>query len=194
MSNPADRNTLKKRLLLGVLLLLALVAASPASASEAELVTPDLSTQTFFGGIDGHTLLVGGIFVCLLGMAFGLVVYVQLKNLPVHRSMREISELIYETCKTYLVTQGKFILILEAFIGAVIVFYFGWLRDFEVAKVVDHPAVQPGRHRRQLRRRLVRHPGQHLRQLAHRPSPACAASRSRPTPFRSRPACRSACC
>ncbi|HYH47832.1 MAG TPA: sodium-translocating pyrophosphatase [Thermoanaerobaculia bacterium] len=135
MWNPADRNTLKKRLLLGVLLLLAL-AAPPAFASEAELVTPDLSTQTFFGGIDGHTLLVGGIFVCLLGMVFGLVAYVQLKNLPVHSSMREISELIFETCKTYLVTQGKFILILEAFIAAVIVFYFGWLRDFEVAKVV----------------------------------------------------------
>ena len=136
MSNSADRNTLKTRLFLGVLLLLALVAAPPAVASEAELVTPDLSTQTFFGDIDGHTLLVGGIFVCLLGMVFGLVAYVQLRNLPVHRSMREISELIFETCKTYLVTQGKFILILEAFIAAVIVFYFGWLRGFEVAKVV----------------------------------------------------------
>jgi K(+)-stimulated pyrophosphate-energized sodium pump len=65
-----------------------------------------------------------------------LWMYIQLKNLPVHRSMREISELIFETCKTYLVTQGKFILILEVFIGAVMIFYFGWLRDFEVAKVV----------------------------------------------------------
>ena len=50
-----------------------------------------------------------------------------LKNLPVHRSMREISELIYETCKTYLITQGKFILILELFIGAIMVVYFGFL-------------------------------------------------------------------
>ena len=69
---------------------------------------------------DGHTLLLGGILVCVLGLLFGLVNYTQLKNLPVHQSMREISELIYETCKTYLVTQGKFLMILEVFIGVII--------------------------------------------------------------------------
>src|SRR5207253_8263205 len=64
------------------------------------------------------------------------VIFAQLKRLPVHRAMLEVSELIYETCKTYLVTQGKFILILETFIGVIMVIYFGWLRHFEAAKVI----------------------------------------------------------
>ena len=75
--------------------------------------------------------------VCSLwrsGCLFGLVIYKQLKNLPVHKSMLEISELIYETCKTYLVTQGKFLVILEIFIGAIIVFYFGVLQHFDAIK------------------------------------------------------------
>ena len=80
-----------------------------------------------------------------------------LKKLPVHRAMREISELIYETCKTYLITQGKFILILEVFIGVIIILYFGVLSGMEPFRVVDHSGVQFGRYRRQLRRRLVRH-------------------------------------
>jgi K(+)-stimulated pyrophosphate-energized sodium pump len=132
-----DRNGphLKTRLLLGMAAVAALFSVAPASASEAELVMPDLSSVQFLG-FNGRSLLEGGLVVCLLGLLFGLVAYVQLKNLPVHRSMREISELIFETCKTYLVTQGKFILILEAFIGAVIVVYFGWLRHFEAAKVI----------------------------------------------------------
>jgi len=131
-----DRNGphLKTRLLLGMAAVAALFAVAPASASEAELVMPDLSSVQFLG-FSGRGLLEGGLVVCLLGLLFGLVTYVQLKNLPVHRSMREISELIFETCKTYLVTQGKFILILEAFIGSVIVVYFGWLRHFAGAKV-----------------------------------------------------------
>src|SRR4029079_3392631 len=78
----------------------------------------------------------GGIFVCILGLLFGVAMYVQLKNMPVHRSMREISELIFETCKTYLVTQGKFILLLEVFIGIVIFVYFYTLRGFDLAKVI----------------------------------------------------------
>ena len=77
--------------------------------------------------------------MCVLGLVFGLVIFGQLKNLPVHASMREISELIYETCKTYLVTQGKFILILEVFIGVIIVLYFGVLLRFEPMRVADHP-------------------------------------------------------
>jgi K(+)-stimulated pyrophosphate-energized sodium pump len=98
------------------------------SGGEANLVLPDLSDVKFLdGAIDGHTLLLIGLVVCALGLLFGLVIYKQLKNLPVHQSMREISELIYATCKTYLVTQGKFILILEAFIAVIIVLYFGFL-------------------------------------------------------------------
>jgi K(+)-stimulated pyrophosphate-energized sodium pump len=96
------------------------------AGGEANLVLPDVS-QVQFLGLDGRTLLLFGLGVCVLGLVFGMVIYTQLKNLPVHRSMREISELIYETCKTYLVTQGKFILILEAFIAVIIVLYFGFL-------------------------------------------------------------------
>ena len=113
-----------------------LPAAHPSEArTEANLVLPDLS-QVEFLGFNGHTLLLGGLVVCLLGGVFGLVMYVQLRGLPVHRSMREISELIYETCKTYLITQGKFILLLEVFIGAIMVVYFGFLRHFPVDKVI----------------------------------------------------------
>ncbi|HZX93586.1 MAG TPA: sodium-translocating pyrophosphatase, partial [Myxococcales bacterium] len=115
---------------------IAILTALPASASEAELVLPDLGSVSFLGGINGHNLLLGGLVVCVLGMLFGLWMYTQLKNMPVHRSMRDISELIFETCKTYLVTQGKFILLLEVFIGLVMIYYFGWLRHFDAAKVI----------------------------------------------------------
>ncbi|MGB2713000.1 MAG: sodium-translocating pyrophosphatase [Vicinamibacterales bacterium] len=102
--------------------------AAPASQAggEANLVLPDLASVEF-GGINGRTLLMSGLLVCALGLAFGMVIFVQLRNLPVHRSMREISELIYETCKTYLITQGKFILILWIFIGIISAIYFGAL-------------------------------------------------------------------
>jgi len=104
-------------------------AAAPAheAGGEATLVLPDLHQVSFLNGIDGHALLVWGLAVCVLGLAFGLMIYTQLKNMPVHQSMREISELIYETCKTYLVTQGKFLLILWVFIGAIAAVYFGGL-------------------------------------------------------------------
>jgi K(+)-stimulated pyrophosphate-energized sodium pump len=107
------------------------LAQAPAHrpGGEANLILPDLSSVSFLGpdGIDGHTLLLVGLGVCVLGMLFGLAIYVQLKNMAVHRSMREISELIYETCKTYLITQGKFILVLWVFIGLIVTVYFGWL-------------------------------------------------------------------
>ncbi len=93
---------------------------------EANLKLPDLG-QVKFLGVDGHTLLLVGIVICVLGLLFGLSIYTQLKKMPVHKSMREISELIYETCKTYLVTQGKFILLLWVFIAFIIVLYFGVL-------------------------------------------------------------------
>src|SRR5687768_10935679 len=92
--------------------------APTAHKSEADLVLPDLGSVDFMG-INGRTLLMFGLFICVLGLMFGVVMYGQLKALPVHRSMREISELIYETCKTYLVTQGKFILKLEVLIGII---------------------------------------------------------------------------
>jgi len=97
-----------------------------SGGGEANLVLPDLTTVQFFG-MNGHTLLTIGLAFCALGLLFGLVIYVQLKNSPVHRTMLEISELIYETCKTYLITQGKFILVLWAFIAVIIAIYFGYL-------------------------------------------------------------------
>jgi K(+)-stimulated pyrophosphate-energized sodium pump len=110
--------------------LLTMLNAASAKAQEASgesgLKLPDLSQVTFLG-VDGHKLLLFGILICIFGLAFGLVIYTRLKNLPVHKSMRDISELIYETCKTYLITQGKFLLILWVFIAVVIVLYFGWL-------------------------------------------------------------------
>jgi K(+)-stimulated pyrophosphate-energized sodium pump len=109
--------------------------AQHEAGGEASLKLPDLSSVNFLGGIDGHKLLLWGILICVFGLLFGLVIYTRLKNLPVHRSMREISELIYETCKTYLITQGKFLLILEIFIAVVIVLYFGVLLKFEALRV-----------------------------------------------------------
>ena len=111
--------------------------AAPAKhgGGEANLIVPDLG-QARFVGMNGRTLLQFGLIVCVLGLVFGLVIYSQLKNLPVHKSMRDISELIYETCKTYLITQGKFILILEAFIGVIIILYFGFLLHFDASRVV----------------------------------------------------------
>ncbi len=107
--------------------------AAGREGGEAALKLPDLS-QVSFLGIDGHKLLLIGLVFCFLGLMFGLVIFMQLKNLPVHRSMKEISELIYETCKTYLTTQGKFIMLLWIFIAIIIVLYFGVL-----APVPDKP-------------------------------------------------------
>jgi K(+)-stimulated pyrophosphate-energized sodium pump len=115
---------------------LAVLALAPAArADEAKLILPDLQSVQFLG-MSGRNLLLIGLVVCALGLAFGMSIFTQLRKLPVHRSMLEVSELIYETCKTYLITQGKFILILEAFIGAIMVIYFGWLRHFEATKVI----------------------------------------------------------
>ena len=107
-----------------------LALAQPAGETvggEAALKLPDLSQVIFLGRFDGHKLLLIGLLFCVFGLLFGLTIFTKLKNLPVHRAMLEISELIYETCKTYLVTQGKFILILWGFIAVIIAVYFGWL-------------------------------------------------------------------
>jgi len=108
------------------LLLPTLANAQSEAGGEASLKLPDLTSVSFLG-VSGYNLLAIGLLFCVGGLLFGLTIFIQLKNLPVHRSMREISELIYETCKTYLVTQGKFILLLWAFIAVVIALYFGWL-------------------------------------------------------------------
>ncbi len=130
---------------LPVLLALALLWMAPAhgfaqgpplqTGGEASLVIPDLSQGTFLG-TSGRTLLMGGLGICALGLLFGLITYMQLRDLPVHAAMLEVSELIWETCKTYLFTQGKFLLILEMFIGVIIVFYFGYFEHFEAIKVI----------------------------------------------------------
>ncbi len=148
-------NRLSLRIVAAALLLISLSLVMPLSAAaqapdtaqqvqaavphhgggEASLILPDLG-QVSFGGINARTLLFTGLGVCLVGFLFGLVIYIELKKLPVHRSMREISDLIYETCKTYLIQQGKLLLILEIFIGIIIAVYFGFLQRFEPVKVV----------------------------------------------------------
>src|SRR6266540_178447 len=111
-------------------------AAPPAPhGGEANLILPPLD-QAEFGGISSRLLLYGGLGVCALGLLFGLVIYSHLKRLPVHASMREVSDLIYETCKTYLMTQGKFLLFLWLFIGSIIYVYFSLLQHMELTKVL----------------------------------------------------------
>ena len=111
-------------------------AASQEAGGEDKLVLPDMKSVSFLNNsVTGFKLLSLGLIFCALGGVFGLVIYMQLKNAPVHKSMLEISELIYETCKTYLITQGKFILILEAFIAVVIVLYFGVLQHNDAGRV-----------------------------------------------------------
>jgi K(+)-stimulated pyrophosphate-energized sodium pump len=117
-------------------LLSLLAGAGQARADESSLELPNLASVQFLGATDGRSLLMWGMLVCAFGMIFGLTIYMQLKRMPVHRAMLEVSELIYETCKTYLVTQIKFILMLEVLIGAIMVVYFGALRHLDAGKVV----------------------------------------------------------
>ena len=113
----------------------ALVLESQAFAGEAELVLPKLDQVTFFGNLDGRSLLMLGLVVAALGLVFALVIFRRLRSMAVHSSMLEISELIYETCKTYLGTQVKFILILEVLIGSAIAIYYGVLQGTEPYRV-----------------------------------------------------------
>ena len=112
--------------------------ANTAHVSEANLALPDLadtSLATFFGGMSGWSLLFCGLLVCLGGLIFGGVIYREILRLPVHRSMAEISELIYETCKTYMITQGKFLLTLEAFTVVIMIGYFYFVQQLPVSDV-----------------------------------------------------------
>ena len=123
---------------LGALLLMGLISV-PAHASEADIKLPDLSTSSFtlFGmTLPGTTLLAAGLVVCVLGGVFGLLQYSQVKKLPAHESMLEISELIYETCKEYMVQQGRFLAMLELFIGAIIFYYFYFLAHMTLPQVI----------------------------------------------------------
>ncbi|HEX6640460.1 MAG TPA: sodium/proton-translocating pyrophosphatase, partial [Thermoanaerobaculia bacterium] len=113
----------------------ALQEVTHAGGGEASLVLPDLGSVEMLG-MDGRTLLLLGLVVCGIGLAFGMAIYSRLKALEVHGSMRDVSELIYETCKTYLGRQVRFIAILELFIGAIIVIYFGVLRDESIGRVL----------------------------------------------------------
>jgi K(+)-stimulated pyrophosphate-energized sodium pump len=106
-----------------------------AAAGEANLKLPDL-TQVQFLGVSGHRLLMFGILLCIFGLLFGLVTYSRLKNLPVHHAMAEMSQLIWETCKTYIIQQGKFLLLLWSFIAVIIMLYFGVLLKYEALRVV----------------------------------------------------------
>ncbi len=125
------------RVLMTVVFLVALGAPLMAqeAGGEANLKLPRLDSVTFLGGISGSNLLMGGLVVSALGLIFGLIIFTRLRNMPVHDSMREVSELIYETCKTYLATQGRFLCILEGFIAVIIVFYFGVMLSFAAYKV-----------------------------------------------------------
>ncbi len=117
------------------LLLQLVVGSATVYGSEADIRVPDLSQGVYFG-INGYNLLLWGLAVCVLGLLFGFFIYNKLQKLPVHKSMRDISELIYETCKTYLMTQAKFILLLWLFIVVVLVVYFGWLRPVGPANLL----------------------------------------------------------
>ena len=112
----------------------ALQAPAHAGGGEANLILPDLGSVEMLD-MNGRSLLLLGLVVCAVGLAFGMMIYARLKALEVHRSMREVSELIYETCKTYLGRQVRFLAILELFIGVIIVVYFGVLRDMSFGRV-----------------------------------------------------------
>src|SRR5258708_31680005 len=135
-ANAQIRSVLRVLMIVVALVALGAPLMAQEAGGEANLKLPDLGTVTFLGGITGSNLLMGGLVVSALGLIFGLIIFTRLRNMPVHDSMREVSELIYETCKTYLLTQGKFLCILEALIAVIIAFYFGFLLEFALYTVL----------------------------------------------------------
>ncbi|HPV49748.1 MAG TPA: sodium/proton-translocating pyrophosphatase, partial [Smithellaceae bacterium] len=120
-----DRRSIWTFLLSGLMVLL---AAGAALAGEADIVLPDLSQVGFLNGtLSGITILNAGLIICVIGMIFGIIQYVQTKNLPAHQSMLDVSQTIWETCKTYLLQQGKFLIALWILIAICIIYYFGAL-------------------------------------------------------------------
>jgi K(+)-stimulated pyrophosphate-energized sodium pump len=118
-----------------LVMIMAPVALAAEGGGEANLVLPDLGKVTFLG-MSGQMLLTLGLIIVALGLLFGVVIYTQIKKLPAHKSMKEISELIYETCKAYMVQQGKFLIILWVFIGVIIAFYYAVLQGMAISKVL----------------------------------------------------------
>ena len=114
------------------------LSSGTALASEADLKLPELKDVAFasLGGISGYHLMLIGIGVCFLGLAFGLFQYFTTEKLPVHKSMRDVSSIIWETCKSYLAQQGKFLVILWALIGACMLYYFKVLQHMPTAHVL----------------------------------------------------------
>ena len=117
-----------------MLSLLQAAAEAHQAGGEANLILPDLSSVQFLG-MSGSALLAWGLLVCAGGLLFGLLIYRRLRDLPVHPAMRDVAELIYATCKTYLATQVRFLVILEACIAVIIIAYFGFLADMSALKV-----------------------------------------------------------
>src|SRR6266853_1156637 len=128
----------KKYWVWSVLLFVILLASTGVYASEADIKIPPLDDVKFdgLGGVSGATLMYLGLVICAIGALFGLVQYKQTKALPVHESMAKVSNTIWETCKTYLFTQGKFLAILWVLIGACMVYYFMGLQHEALGKVV----------------------------------------------------------
>jgi len=122
-------------ILLGSFIFL-LTASSAFAGGEANIKLPDLSQISFFGGtVQGLTILNIGLIICVIGMIFGLIQYVQTKNLPSHQSMMDVSQTIWETCKTYLFQQGKFLLGLWLLIATCMIYYFGVLTEMGAGRV-----------------------------------------------------------
>ncbi|MCU0786838.1 MAG: sodium-translocating pyrophosphatase [Verrucomicrobia bacterium] len=115
-----------------------LLSTTGVFAGEADIKIPDLTQVKFdgLGGVSGHTLMLLGIVICAIGALFGVVQYLQTKKLPVHESMAKVSHTIYETCKTYLITQGKLLAILWLLIGACMIVYFGFLQHNTMGHVL----------------------------------------------------------
>ncbi len=121
----------------GVLATALAASASPALASEADIHIPDLNSVKFLGGsLSGSNVLMIGLAVCILAMIYGWMQYVQTKNLPVHKSMADVSQIIWETCKTYLFQQGKFLAGLWILIAVCMGYYFGVLSGHSPGHVV----------------------------------------------------------
>lgn len=117
--------------------LMFLLMAGTAFAGEANIKLPDLTQITFLGGsLAGMTILNIGLIICLIGMAFGILQYVQTKNLPAHKAMLDVSQTIWETCKTYLFQQGKFLIALWVLIAICMIYYFGFLEQMPSSSVI----------------------------------------------------------
>lgn len=126
-----DSKRNNKRWILGVSILtvISMLWAAPLLASEAELEIPVLTEGQ-------NTVLMIGFLICALGMAFGAYEYVKVKKFPAHKSMLDVADIIFQTCKTYLIQQGKLLIILEIFIGICIAYYFGFLQHTPVEGVL----------------------------------------------------------